>query len=245
MKNSKTGMGGGAALVAGIVVAAAVLSGCTSSGQSSASGGASSGASGTSGGAATASVGTGATTGATSGAAPASTGASTGTQPTTDASTGTSTAAGISACTDADLKVSTTSAGAGLGHVGWILVFTNTGSVSCSVEGYPGAGVTDKPGGVVLNATRQRTGYLGGQYPGPATIVLKPGGAASTMLEWIDAPPNGQTPVGANCPGMDGGKVLVTPPNTRQSTPFPAPADLCSAFEVHPLIAGTSGRAAQ
>lgn len=126
----------------------------------------------------------------------------------------------------------------------WILVFTNTGSASCSVEGYPGAGVTDKPGDVVLNATRQQTGYMGGEYPSPATIVLKPGGAASTVLEWLDAPQNGQAPVGANCPGMDGGKVLITPPNTQQSTSFSAPPDLCSGFEVHPLVAGSSGRPA-
>lgn len=234
MKNSKMQLG--RASVLGIVVAGAALSGCTSSGQPSASGGTK-----------TASAAAGATTGATtSDTDTAPTTAATATQPTANASVNASvsTAVGAAACTDDELKVTMVSGGAGLGHAAWILVFTNTGSASCSLKGYPGAGVTDRPGKVVLNALRQETGYLGGQYPSPATIVLEPGGAASTVLEWLDAPPNGQAPVGANCPGMDGGKVLVTAPNTLQPTPFPAPEDLCSGFEIHPLVAGAAGRPA-
>jgi hypothetical protein len=143
------------------------------------------------------------------------------------------------------LKVTIGSSGAALGHAGLILVFTNTWPAPCSVQGYPGAGVTDRPGTVVLNATRQLGGYLGGQYRVPAPVKLAPGTAASTVLEWIDfAPANGQAPVGANCPGMDGGRLLVTPPNTRQSASFPAPSTVCSALEVHPLVPGTTGRAA-
>jgi Protein of unknown function (DUF4232) len=229
MKNSKTGVG--AASVLGAVLAAAALTGCTSSGSPTAGGGSTSAA-------ASATATTGGGTGGTATASATSTG--TGTQPTASA-----TDEGTSACTAAGLKVTNVSAGVGAGHTGWIVVFTNTGSVPCSVEGYPGAGVTDTPGQVVLNATRSQSGYLGGQYSSPATIVLQPGGAASTVLEWVDFPPNGETPVGANCPGMDSGKVLITPPNTRQSTPFPAPANLCADFMVHPLVPGTSGRGAQ
>ncbi|HWG23962.1 DUF4232 domain-containing protein [Actinospica sp.] len=229
MKYSKLGVG--TASVLGAMVAAAALSGCTSSAQSAASGGA------TTSGAATAIA-----TGTTGGATNSSTGAVSTTAGASN-SAGTGAAAGTPACGETELKVTTVSSGAALGHAGWVVVITNTGSVPCSVEGYPGAGVTDTPGQVVLNATRTQRGYMGGQYPSPATIVLKPGSAASTVLEWLDAPPNGETPVGANCPGMDSGKVLITPPNTRQSTPFPAPGNLCSGFEVHPLVPGTSGRA--
>jgi hypothetical protein len=223
MNNSK--MCVGAASVLGAFVAAAALSGCTSSASPTASGSSTSAAT------------TASTVTATGGGAG---GAATGTQ-----STGGATTEGTAACTDSGLKIASVSAGAGAGHTGWILVFTNTGSAPCSIEGYPGAGVTDTPGQVVLNATRSQSGYLGGQYPSPATIVLGPGEAASTVLEWLDAPLNGETPVGANCPGMDSGKVLITPPNTRQSTPFPAPANLCADFVVHPLVPGISGRATQ
>lgn len=233
MGNSKTRQGW--ASVAGLVLAGAALGGCTSGGQASAGQGADTAS-------ATASTATDTAAGTTATTATATTATSSAAQPTADANA--NTYAGVSACTGTELKVTTVSAGAGLGHVGWILVFTNTGSAPCSVEGYPGAGVTDRPGDVVLNATRQQTGYLGGQYPRPAALVLKPGGTASTVLEWLDSPPNGETPVGANCPGMDGGKVLITAPNTRQSTPFPAPGNLCTGFEVHPLVAGTAGRPA-
>ena len=65
---------------------------------------------------------------------------------------------------------------------------------------------------------------------------------AATLLEWTDMPLHGGTPVGANCPGMDGGKLLITPPNTTQSTAFPAPYVCVGYFVVHPLIPGSSGR---
>ena len=233
MKNVK--MTAGAASVLGAMLATTVLAGCTST-----SGGATTASGGTSSAAASSSAG-GASGGAGGGSTASASGAAGGSSTAT--SNGGGSGSGTNACADANLKITTSGTGAAASHTGWVLVFTNTGSSSCTIEGYPGAGVTDASGQVVLNATRQQTGYLGGQYPSPATITLAPGAAASTVLEWVDAPANGQAPVGANCPGMDSGKVLITPPNTKQSTSFPAPADLCTLFEVHPVVSGTSGRA--
>jgi hypothetical protein len=141
------------------------------------------------------------------------------------------------------LKVGVKSAGVASGNEGYVLVFTNTSTKACTVDGYPGAAVTDKPGQVVLNATRELSGFMSeGQYPAPHPIALAPGAAAATLLEWIDNPLHGGTPVGANCPGMDGGKLLITPPNTTRSTAFPAPLVCVGYFVVYPLIPGTSGR---
>jgi Protein of unknown function (DUF4232) len=152
-------------------------------------------------------------------------------------------AAGTSTCTNGQLKVGVKSAGVASGNEGYILVFTNTSTKACTVDGYPGAAVTDKPGQVVLNATRELSGFMSeGQYPAPHPIALAPGAAAATLLEWIDNPLHGGTPVGANCPGMDGGKLLITPPNTTRSTAFPAPLVCVGYFVVYPLIPGTSGR---
>ena len=151
--------------------------------------------------------------------------------------------AGKSACTNGQLKVGIKSAGVASGNEGDILVFTNTSDKACTVDGYPGAAVTDQPGQVVLNATRELSGFMSeGQYPAPHPITLAPGAAAATLLEWIDNPLHGGTPVGANCPGMDGGKLLITPPNTTRSTAFPAPMICIGYFVVYPLIPGTSGR---
>jgi len=214
MKHSMTGAAFGSALAT--VLAAAVLSGCTSERS------------------VTADTQVGATGSGTVGA----------TGSGTDAATGSgAVGAGGQACADGQLKVAIASDGSAGGHTGLILSLTNTGAAPCSVQGYPGAGVTDRSGEVVLNATRLPVGYLGGQYPSPATIMLAPGATASTVIEWLDAPPNGDTPVGANCPGMDGGRLLITPPNTRRSASFSAPANLCADFEVHPLVPGGSGRA--
>jgi Protein of unknown function (DUF4232) len=153
--------------------------------------------------------------------------------------------AGTPACTDNQLKVSLKSAGVASGHEGDILVFTNTSSTACTVDGYPGAAVTDNPGQVVLNATRELSGFMSeGQYPTPHPIRLLSGATAATLLEWIDNPLHGGTPVGANCPGMDGGKLLITPPNTTKSTAFPPPRICVGYFVVYPLIPGTSGRLA-
>ena len=227
----------GKAVIAGAIAIAAVaaVSGCTPTTGASAGGSNSSGAG--AGSTATASQPTGSTssgTGATGSSDPSSSSSS---GETTDSGSGTP------ACANGQLSVHYVSAGVGLGHEGYILTFTNTGSSSCSVQGYPGAAVTDHfDKAVVLNATRSQTGYLGGQYPSPAPITLAPGGVASTVIEWLDAPLNGQTPVGANCPGMDDGKLLITPPNTTASTAFNAPADLCADFSVHPLIPGSAGR---
>ena len=151
--------------------------------------------------------------------------------------------AGTSACTNGQLKVGIRSAGVASGNEGDILVFTNTSTKACTVDGYPGAAVTDQPGQVVLNATRELSGFMSeGQYPAPHPITLAPGAAAATLLEWIDNPLHGGTPVGANCPGMDDGKLLITPPNTTRSTAFQAPMICIGYFVVYPLIPGTSGR---
>lgn len=151
----------------------------------------------------------------------------------------------VAACANGQLKVTTDSAGASAGHTGLIVVLTNTGHSSCQVEGYPGASVTDHSGtAVVLSANRQLAGYMGGQNGAPLRIVLAPGATASTVLEWLDAPTDGSAPVGANCPGMDQGKLLITPPNTKTAQVFAAPANLCADFEVHPLVPGSSGRPA-
>lgn len=160
---------------------------------------------------------------------------------TSDSNQGSSGRSGTPACADGQISEKYVKGDVGLGHRSAIIVFTDNGSGACTLSGYPGAGVTDQPGKVVLNAQRSLVGYLSGTTA-ITTVTLQPGGQASAMLEWDAAPAGGQeTPVGANCPGMYGGKLLVTPPNTRISTAFAAPADLCTDFYVHPVVPGTTG----
>lgn len=148
---------------------------------------------------------------------------------------------GSAACGNDQLSVQLTMPDASAGHRSLVLLFTNTSGSSCTISGYPGAAVTDKPGKVVLNAQRSLAGYEGGAA-GVTTVTLSPGGHASGVIEWLGFPTDGQAPVGANCPGMDGGSLLITPPNTTKASSFSSPSDLCADFAVHPVVAGTSGR---
>lgn len=145
------------------------------------------------------------------------------------------------ACANDQLRVQLTTPDASAGHRGLVVIFTNASGTSCTISGYPGAAVTDRPGQVVLNARRSLAGYEGGAA-GVTTVTLSPGGHASDVIEWLGFPADGQTPVGANCPGMDGGSLLITPPNSTKASSFDSPSDLCADFSVHPVVAGTSGR---
>ena len=64
----------------------------------------------------------------------------------------------------------------------------------------------------------------------------------NALLEWLDFPPNGETPVAANCPGMAGGYLEITPPNTTVSSRFDPPGDMCQQIQIHPVVPGDSGR---
>lgn len=61
------------------------------------------------------------------------------------------TANGVSACTGTQLKVTLGRAGAAGGHAGQPLVFTNTSSQTCTMQGYLGAAIMNGST-IVLNA---------------------------------------------------------------------------------------------
>lgn len=144
-------------------------------------------------------------------------------------------------CASGQLSVQYRTAGSDMGHRGAVVVFTNDGPGACTLSGYPGAAVTDHPGHVVLSAQRSLTGYLGGTGNVTAVTLAK-GERASALIEWDAATSDGRpAPAGTDCPGMKGGKLLVTPPNTQAAIAFPAPSDLCSGFAVHPVVPNTSG----
>lgn len=177
-------------------------------------------------------------TGTRSSAAPAGGGATGGSSQTQGSSGG-----GSGACQGGDVGVKLTAPDAGMGHRSYVLVFTDNGSSACTLTGYPGVAVTGGSGAVLVNAQRSLAGYEGGASA-VTTVSLPPGGSASAVVEWLAAPTNGQQPSAANCPGMAGGHLEVTPPNTTSTTDFAAPVDVCADLQIHPVVAGTSGRSA-
>jgi len=162
-----------------------------------------------------------------------------------NASTTTSSAAsahavtGASACTGTEIKVAQGRNSAAMGHHGDVLVFTNSSSRTCTLQGYPGAAIMSGST-VVLNATRALNGYIGDerQLSSAPLVTLAPGAVASAMLEWeVDS---GQT-----CVARGSGTLQITPPNTTVTTGLGSMTvgsdGVCSGFDIHPVVAGNLG----
>lgn len=176
---------------------------------------------------------------ATSGAA-ASASTSAATLPSSDATThsaaGQSGEPGTSSCTGSAIKVTVKSAGAAMNHGGDVLIFTNDGGSTCTLQGYPGVAVV-KGSVTLLNATRTLTGYMS-NGPGagsPALVTLAPGKSASAIVEW-------EGNAGEACYADGTGTLEVTPPNTRSTSAFGSLTlggqGICAGFEVHPVVSG-------
>lgn len=169
-------------------------------------------------------------------------GSGSGLSPSPSGSTSASTsAAGASACTGSALSLKIKQGGSGMGHTGSVLVFTNTGSKACTLSGYPGADVTDDGRynwAPRMNATRVSGGAT------VKTVSLAPGASASAMLEWDvnPRPGAGDAPNAANCAGMAGGYLEITPPNTTATKRSEPPENMCTDLQVFPVAAGTAGR---
>jgi hypothetical protein len=204
-----------------LVLGAAALSGCASK----------SGTGTTAGGTQSATVVSG-----SSAAASTNTATSSGTAGST--STQTAVAGGVSSCTGSHISVKISQGSSGMGHTGSVLVFTNTGSSTCTMYGYPGADVTD--GGQYNFASRMNATRVSGVAL--KTVSLSPGSSASTMLEWDVNPTDGEPASAANCPGMAGGYLEITPPNTIATIKSDPPLDMCAALKVYPVVAGTTGQ---
>lgn len=128
--------------------------------------------------------------------------------------------------------------GAGLGHEGAPIVFENTSTHACTLQGYPGVGVLDASGDQVEEAVRTPQGYLGGMHTGssaPPLVTLAPHGEASAFVEGTDVPSGTEQ----TCPTYS--SALVTVPTSTQSEKVALFVPGCSPIQVHPVVQGTSG----
>lgn len=146
---------------------------------------------------------------------------------------------GTTGCRKAELAVTTAGQSGGSGHRGVVLVFTNSGTRSCQLRGYPGVAALDAAGAQVAQARRTSAGYLGGLASGaqiPA-VTLSAGQSASAMVEALAF----NAADGSACTAYRG--LLVTAPDDVESTRLPWDTDGCSDLQVHPVVPGTTGRA--
>jgi hypothetical protein len=179
--------------------------------------------------------------------APSTSSTTTSTSTTTTTTTTTASAtpssaaahAASTACVSGQISVTAGATGAGLGHVGVVLRFRSTASDTCTLSGYPGATLVTA-GGRDVPARRTRNGYLGGLAAAsgllPVVRVL-PGHTVSAYLEGLDSD---AAHGGGPCPRY--AHLLVTPPNQTVTASMTSPLTTICRLEVHPVVAGTTGR---
>jgi hypothetical protein len=139
-------------------------------------------------------------------------------------------------CPIGKLDIRITGGDAAVGNRSRIIVFRNTGTKTCVLQGYPGVAALDSRGHQVAQAQRTLNGYLGGVRTGkPLLVWLAPGKAASAMVEAAAFRANG-----ASCTGYAG--LLVTPPDETHSARLSWGSDGCSHLQIHPVVPGTTGR---
>jgi Protein of unknown function (DUF4232) len=154
------------------------------------------------------------------------------------APTTSTTSGAVERCTFSQLSISLGQPGAGLGHEGAAILFTNAGTSECSLSGYPGVAALDSSGAQVQQAQRTPNGYLGGMETGsstPPVVDLRAGAVASALVEGTDVPEGTATSC-ATYPAL-----LVTPPTSSRSVKLTLSLPGCSPLQVHPVVSGTTG----
>jgi hypothetical protein len=141
----------------------------------------------------------------------------------------------VAACLASALSASAAQGSGAGGHEAVIVVFTNTSSATCSLQGYPTTAWFEGPGGVHLPATV--TQELASSPP--ATVTLAPGQKAATTV-WTNNPAvfsaSSCNPVTANA---------VTVGTSAQTSPLTEPIGItvCStnnSIGTTPFTAGTA-----
>lgn len=182
-----------------MVVAATAVAGCGSQAASSlsTSPSATSGSSGSNGAAASSS------SASASAAAPTGHASSAAVNPNATA------AGGPPGCATRDLKATVGVAQGAAGSVYQVIDFTNIGTASCSLYGYPGIALA---GGSPVT----QIGMAASRSPqaGPALVTLKPGAVANTLLRITQA----QNYPTSKCSPMASTYLQIYPPN--QTTPI-------------------------
>ena len=140
------------------------------------------------------------------------------------------------ACQNGDVQVTEQPGQGAAGHVSLLLVFQNTSGNTCTLHGYPGASLADQKGKDLLDATRTLSGHMGGAVglAKAPVVLLQPGAQASAVLEWSDVT------TASGCQVQNAASLLVTPPNTTQTTTLAISSgtEVCGEFEIHPVLKG-------
>ncbi len=139
-------------------------------------------------------------------------------------------------CHTGDLRLTTAPdpAGNGAGHVGLLLVFTNTSTRTCTMYGFPGVSFVTAENGQQVNDPAQRDASGGA----PTLVTLAPGASAHAELR-LAQPGN----FGASCQPVNVAGFRVYPPDETTTLFASSPQQACSAKgvgvpTVRPVLGG-------
>jgi hypothetical protein len=125
---------------------------------------------------------------------------------------------GLPRCTTGELSVSLGEGGAAAGSVYRSLIFTNTGSHTCELRGFPGVSYVAGDDGHQVGPAAAMSGERGGQVPIP------PGGTARAQLQLV----NVQNFEQGACRPVPVRGLRVYPPGDTASLFVPVDATGCS-----------------
>ncbi|MCG8917645.1 DUF4232 domain-containing protein [Actinokineospora sp. PR83] len=128
-------------------------------------------------------------------------------------------AAGASDCKAADLKLSIRDGEGAAGTVYRTLVFTNAGSRTCTMQGFPGVSYVTGDDGHQVGPAAYRDGTKG------APVTMAPGVSSSTVIGFV----NVQNFDPAACQPTETRGLRVYPPHDTASMFLPLPGTGCSA----------------
>ena len=135
-------------------------------------------------------------------------------------------------CRLSELTVSAGQGGGAAGTIYATILFRNTGSRTCQLQGYPGVAGLNAAGQQIAQAVRT-PGSNGSN--GSVAVTLAPGVTVSAAVSGSDVPVGGATAC------ADFTSLLVTPPGETRSTVVTLQLPGCSGLKVRPVVAGTSG----
>jgi hypothetical protein len=133
--------------------------------------------------------------------------------------------AGAAACSSSNLRISLSGGGAAAGTDFTVIDFTNSGSASCTLYGFPGVSLTNSSGAQI--------GAAATRNPSKAStlVTLAPGAKASAELGVANAL---NYPTDA-CKPMTAAQLKVFPPNQTQAIEAPFTATGCSVSSTRQL----------
>jgi hypothetical protein len=131
--------------------------------------------------------------------------------------------AGPPPCPTANLQVKLGVAQGTAGSIYQVIDFTNTGSTTCTLYGYPGVSLSggNPPAQIGQAAARNP------QSP-PTVVTLAPGAVANALLQVTEA---GNFPA-ATCGPVPAGELVIYPPNQTVPVSLPYHSTGCSSKQI-------------